>query len=261
MALGEFVALEAADAVFGREGAAQGVEQVVDARVDRAFPAGQEVSGGYAGGGHDVVVQVAVAPVAEVDRAGAGHQGLHGGIGLGDEGGDAGDGQGDVVLDVQAVAGLGQRDGFAQAPEVGRLAQGLSHQGGVDEAVVQGSGQQGFERGAGTVGVVGVAGLQQDGPGGLAVVTLTVGIGVGATVGAMGRRQELVRHGLRQVVGDQGDRGGVHDLAGGQGATAVGQGALQQGDGGIGAGASCQRGGGAAWRGVQAQHGGGDFAH
>ena len=74
--------LEAADAVFGAEGAAQGVDDIVHRGLDLALAGG--VGGlGLALGRVDVVVQVAVAQVAEtVDPVGA--DGLDGGAGAGD---------------------------------------------------------------------------------------------------------------------------------------------------------------------------------
>ena len=63
-----------------------------------------------------VVMQITIAQVAIVDQPHTGKRGLQRGIGLAHEVGNARYGNANVVLDVQALLGLRQRDALADMP-------------------------------------------------------------------------------------------------------------------------------------------------
>ena len=104
----------------------QRADRVVDDRVDRVLVrvAGSRAPSSPAGGLH-VVVQVAVAEVAEVDQPRRrGSARCSAASVRCDEVGDRRDRQRDVVLDVRPFLGLRQRDRFAQVPQRVRLRRG-----------------------------------------------------------------------------------------------------------------------------------------
>ena len=112
---GQIVLLQRADAVFGRNRTAKAVDLVMHDAVDRIL-VGQEIAVRHAGRRRHVVVQVAVAQVAEAHELAAGEGRCQGRIRDGDEIGDAGNRQRDIVLDVLARLRLRQRDVFTQLP-------------------------------------------------------------------------------------------------------------------------------------------------
>ena len=114
--VGQLVALEHADAVLGRDRAAHPQHDREHDRVD-LVPARQEVRGVAADRLADIVMDIAVAEMAERHRPRARDQLHHRGIGLRDEGGHGGDRHRDVVLDRAAFRLLRRRHLVAQLPE------------------------------------------------------------------------------------------------------------------------------------------------
>ncbi len=123
----ELVDLERAHAMLGRERAAELLDRVVHQRVDALFLVLQEGLGVDVLGRLHVVVQVAVAQVAEVHQPHAGNLARQQRIGLGHEGRNARHGNRDVVLDVQALFGLRERNALADVPELVCLRKVLGH--------------------------------------------------------------------------------------------------------------------------------------
>ena len=124
-----FVALEAADAVFGRDGALVALHLGINQLVHGLFLLLQKGFGVAALGGLHVVVQVAVAQMAVGHHAGTRKGGCYGGIGLAHKVGDARYGNGNIVLDVQPFLRLCQRNAFADMPKRTRLRQAFCHHG------------------------------------------------------------------------------------------------------------------------------------
>jgi hypothetical protein len=116
----QLAALQLADAVFGGNRAAELERDLVATACANSSPSRQELRLGHADGLGDIVVDVAVAEMADRQRP---RLGTDRRLGAGNKGGDGGDRHGDVVLDVAALALLRQRKGLAQAPEVPRLRQ------------------------------------------------------------------------------------------------------------------------------------------
>ena len=193
--------------MLGRERAAVGLHRVIDHAVDGRLMRGQKGRGFVAIGALHVVVQIAVAQVAEIDQAHPRKRGLQRRVGGCAEGRDGRDGQGDVVLDVQAFLALGQRDGLAQMPQRGRLGQAAGQAGIGYQALLKRGLQQGLAAAAGGGFVVGGRLLQQHGPG----------------RGGQGLRQ------LRKVAPHQVQRKLVHHLKAGQAGAQAGLRQAQQG--------------------------------
>ena len=107
----DFVALELPQAVLGRDRAAEARHRVVDDPVHRFALGNQRL-------GADVVMQVAVAHVAEDVRQHAGKRASQGGSGALDQLRGLRHRHRDVVLD---VGKLRLRNGFAQPPQRARL--------------------------------------------------------------------------------------------------------------------------------------------
>ncbi|MNV69894.1 hypothetical protein D3C71_1628260 [compost metagenome] len=132
----------------------------------------QQFGFGLAGRVGHVVMQVAIAQVAEDDVAHARKARLQQGIGLVHEAGDGRNGNGHVVLDRLAQLGFGQRNAFAQMPQ--RLA--LRHIGGnggvMDQASVDGLAQHGFEAVTRVRLAFAIGQFQQREPGGFGGVAL-----------------------------------------------------------------------------------------
>ncbi|KAF4529848.1 hypothetical protein B566_EDAN018343 [Ephemera danica] len=118
-----------ADAVLGREAAAEALHLVVNDAVRLLFMRLQVGPPAITHWPLHVVVQVAVAQVAEVHQPGIGQGACEQGVGLLHEGGDGGNRQGNVVLDVVAVLRLGQWNALAQMPQAAALGQRLRHHG------------------------------------------------------------------------------------------------------------------------------------
>ena len=95
----------------------------------RQFPSRQELGLGHVDQLGDVVVDVAVAEMADRQRSGAGTQAEYPRLGAGDEVGNGGDRHRDVVLDIAAFALLCEREGVAQPPEVAGLRQRAGERG------------------------------------------------------------------------------------------------------------------------------------
>ncbi len=112
-----------------------------------------------------VVVQVAIAQVAEVDQAHAGNLALQHRIGVRHKGGDARDLHRDVVLDVQALFGLGQRNALADVPELVRLREVFGHHGIGHAAGLKRFFEQRFEACAGVFFGFAVGIFEQHAPG------------------------------------------------------------------------------------------------
>ena len=127
LALRQLVALERADAVLGRDRAAAARHGVVDERLTAASWRRRNSAASSPSGRLHVVVQVAVAQVAEVHqpRRREGARCSAASV-RGDEVGDRRHRQRDVVLDVRAFLGLRQRDRLAQVPQRVRLRRGCS---------------------------------------------------------------------------------------------------------------------------------------
>ena len=106
------------------------------------FLVAQEGAGVAALGGLHVVVQVAIAQVAEVDQAYTGNLACQQCVGVFAERRDARDRHRDVVLDVQPFLGLRQRNAFADVPQAVRLRQALGHHRVLHAVVLEGSFQQ-----------------------------------------------------------------------------------------------------------------------
>jgi hypothetical protein len=132
--VGQFVALEHADAVLGGDRSAHPQHDLEHHGVD-LVPARQEIGGVAADRLADIVVDVAVAEMAERHRPRARNQLDHGGIGFRDEIGHGGDRHRDVVLDRAAFRLLRRRHFVAQLPERLALAQIRRDHGVVDDAV------------------------------------------------------------------------------------------------------------------------------
>ena len=115
-----FIGLEAAEAVFGADRAVVAGDDVVD-DLRALGPEGEEGGVVAAGRAEHVVVEIAVADVAEGADADAGVEAVQGGLGLVEEVGDARNGHGDVVLPAAALGLLGRRLLLAQLPEGGAL--------------------------------------------------------------------------------------------------------------------------------------------
>src|SRR5690606_25568335 len=117
LVMSELLALEAADAVFGADAAVHGGDDAVN-RVIELAPARQVLGPVHAYRLGDVVVDVAVADMAERAGTGTGDRLLDHRIRLLDEIGYAGDGNGDIVLDAAAFRYLRLDDRLADPPEV-----------------------------------------------------------------------------------------------------------------------------------------------
>ena len=139
----QLAALELADAVLGADAAAERIDDVVHNAVDLGLSRHEfGVLAGFRFG--LVVVQVAVADVAEGDDTDARVGRLQGCIGALDEFADARDRHGNVVLDTESLDLLRLADALAQIPQVGRLLAALRQHGIADPCVLQRRGKEGF---------------------------------------------------------------------------------------------------------------------
>ena len=132
--------------MLGRDRAAQRLHRVMHQCVDRVFLLVQEAARILALGRLHVVVQVAVAQVAEGDRAHAGPARAQRRIRAGHELGNRRHRQPDVVLDVEPLGRLRRRHRLAQLPHRARLRQRLRHRRVADHARVQRARQQRLEQ-------------------------------------------------------------------------------------------------------------------
>ena len=94
--------------------------------VRQFLPSRQELGLGHVDQLGDVVVDVAVAEMADRQRP---RLGTDRRLGAGNKGGDGGDRHRDVVLDIAAFALLCEREGVAQPPEVAGLRQRAGERG------------------------------------------------------------------------------------------------------------------------------------
>ena len=180
--------------MFGRERAAEGVHGLVDQVVDQGLLVAQKGLAVLALGYLHVVVQIAVAQMAEVDQTHAGNLALEHGVGMLDKCGNARGGDRDIVLDVQAFLGLGQGNALADMPQVMGLGQVLRHHGVDHAAVFKGQLQQVLEAQACMLLGLAVAVLQQ--------------YAVGRFVAHVGKGHAQLRH----VLDDQAQRKLAHDF-------------------------------------------------
>jgi hypothetical protein len=140
---GQFGDLDFADAMLGRKTAAHAVHDVMDDVAD-LVPAGEEFGPVCTIGLGQIVVHIAVAHMAERDRADA-RTGLgDGGIGLPDEFGHGRDRHRDIVLDARTFGLLGQHHGFAKEPHLLSLSFRLSNDRVDDQAVLECRAQKRF---------------------------------------------------------------------------------------------------------------------
>ena len=207
--------------------------------VDAVFLVAQEGLGVAMLGCLHVVVQVAVAQVAKIDQAHAGDFAGQQRVGFFHESGDARHRNADVVLDVQALFGLRQRNAFADVPQALGLGQVFSDHGVGDAAALQRGFEQLLEQRAGVRFALVVRVFQQHAP---------------------GRFLEQRHAQLRVVLVHQAEGELAHHLKPRQARAQARVRQAQQVDGGLHAGhggPGGQLGGGA---GVQLQRGGGDDA-
>ena len=140
---GQPVAFDDADTVFGGYRAAAGEDVFVNDGVDGVFIGVGVVA--CRGGQEGVVVQAAVAEVAEEDDVDARERLAQRGAAAADKFGDALDGQGDVVFDADAETALGGGDVFAQRPQGLPFACGLGEDAVVKAVLQQVFGEQAAE--------------------------------------------------------------------------------------------------------------------
>ena len=134
---------QATEAVFGGDGAVVAGDDVVD-DLRALLPAGEEGFQITAQRAQHVIVDVAVADVAEGADTGPGVEAFDGGGRLLEEVGDAGERDGDIVLPAPSLGPLGRRLFLAHLPEGGALGVILDDGGVVDQAGLEGVAQQPF---------------------------------------------------------------------------------------------------------------------
>ena len=166
--------------MLGRERAAKLVHRFIDEVVDQRFLLAQKLLAVFAFGHLHVVVQIAVAQVAEVDQAHTGNFALEHGVCMLDKSGNARGSDRDIVLDVQPFLCLRQRNALADMPQLMGLCQAFGYHGVDHAAVFKRQLQQMLKAQAGVLLGFAVAVFQQH--------------AVGRLVAHVGKRYAQLRH-------------------------------------------------------------------